>query len=228
LRARLSPEHAAALTAYAARPALDTTIAASELRLVVIDVETTGLRPYRDRLLAIGAIAVENGLIRLDDTFEATIRQDEPSAPENILVHGIDGTAQTSGLNAAHALVGFLEFVRDAPLIAFHADFDRVFLTRTMRKALGTTPRNLWLDLAELAPALFPEHAEKALTLDDWTAIFGIENAARHQALADSVATAQLLQVVLARASQLGSARFGDLMARGKEQRWLAQSLGNR
>jgi DNA polymerase-3 subunit epsilon len=223
--ARLAPEHAAAIERYAALPAFDPRTDASELRLVVIDVETTGLRPYQDRLLAIGAVAVENGLIHLDNSFEATVRQEEPSAPENILVHGIDGTAQTSGRDAADALVAFLEFVREAPLVGFHAEFDRVFLTRAMREALGTKPRNAWLDLADLAPAVFPELAEKAMTLDEWTGMFGIENAARHEALADAVATAQLLQVVLARASQLGTSRFADLIARAGERRWLVHSL---
>jgi DNA polymerase-3 subunit epsilon len=191
----------------------------------VIDVETTGLSPYRDRLLAIGAVALTNGLIRLDDSFEATIRQNEPSAAENILVHGIDGTAQTSGVDAADVLVEFLKFAREAPLVGFHAEFDRVFVTRAMRQALRARPRNPWLDLADLAPAVFPEHAENAHALDDWTAAFEIENAARHEALADAVATAQLLQVILARAAQLGMSRFADLAARAKERRWLANSL---
>ena len=222
---RRAPEHANALRLYESLPAFDPARDARGLRLIVIDVETTGLRPYRDRLLAIGAVAVTNGLIRLDDSFEATIRQEEPSTPENILVHGIDGTAQTSGVDAADARVSFLEVAREAPLVGFHAEFDRVFVTRAMRQALRAKPRNPWLDLADLAPALFPEHAESARTLDDWTAAFGIENAGRHQALADAVATAQLLQVILARAAQLGTAQFADLAARAKERRWLANSL---
>ena len=226
--ARLAPAHAAALEAYGDRPTLDPAAPLHDLRLVVVDVETTGLRPYRDRLLAIGAVSVDHGLIRLDDTFETTIRQDAPSAPENILVHGIDGATQTSGVDAAEALIAFLGFVGKAPLVAFHADFDRVFVTRAMRAALRATPDNVWLDLAELAPAIFPEHAEKAQTLDDWTAIFGIENCARHEAVADAVATAQLLQVVLGRAAQLRISRFGELAARAKEHRWLTHSLRTR
>jgi DNA polymerase III subunit epsilon len=223
--AQLAPEHEAALRIYDSLPAFGVAADANESRLVVVDVETTGLRPYQDRLLAIGAVTVQNGLIRLANSFETTIRQEHPSEPENILVHGIDGTAQTSGLDAADALIAFLEFVREAPLVGFHAEFDRVFLTRAMRDALRAKLRNAWLDLADLAPALFPEHAQEAVTLDEWIAIFGIENAARHEALSDAVATAQLLQVVLARASQLGTSRFADLVTRAKERRWLVNSL---
>jgi DNA polymerase-3 subunit epsilon len=225
---RLRAAHAAALEAYDREPVPPGAGMFMETRFVVVDVETTGLRPYHDRLLAIGAVCVDRGLIRLHDTFEVTLRQDEPSAPENILVHGIDGTTQTSGVDAADALVAFLAFARKAPLVAFHAEFDRVFVTRAMREALSAGLENSWLDLADLAPALVPEHADHAQTLDDWTSIFAIENTARHQALADAVATAQLLQVVLGRASQAGLSRLAELTARAKERRWLVHSLKNR
>jgi len=224
-RARLAPEHEAALQSYGALPAVDARTDALALRLVVVDVETTGLRPYRDRLLAIGAVAVQSGLLRLDDTFETTIRQTHPSDPETILVHGSDGTTQTSGTDATDALLAFLEFAGKAPLIGFHADFDRVFLTRAMRETLHTAPLNPWLDLADLAPAVLPEHAEKAQTLDEWMQRFDIENPARHEALADAVATAQLLQVVLAHAARRGISRLSDLTACMKGRRWLTQSL---
>jgi DNA polymerase III subunit epsilon len=227
-RVRLAPEHAAAVAAYGREPRPDFGKPARNLRFVVVDVETTGLRPYRDRLLAIGAVAMTGMLVRLDDTFETTLRQAAPSAPENILVHGIDGTTQTSGVDAAEALGRFLQFVRGDPLVGFHAEFDRTFVSRAMRSALGIAPWNAWLDVAEVAPALFPEHADRAQTLDDWTALFGIENPARHEALADAVATAQLLQVVLARAEQRGISSLAELVKTAREQRWLVQSLNVR
>lgn len=224
-RVQLTPAHAAALEACRNQPAPDLAARVDDLRLVVVDVETTGLRPYQDRLLAIGAVAVSRSRIRLASSFEVTLRQEAPSTEANILVHGIDGTTQTSGLDAPEALVRFLQFVANAPLVAFHADFDRVFLTRALREALGVKPGSAWLDLADLAPALFPEHAGKARTLDEWTTLFGIENSARHEALADAVATAQLLQVVLARAARMKSPRFAELTASAKAHRWLEQSL---
>lgn len=227
-RARLPSEQAAAVAAYGREPRPDFRRPARDLRFVIVDVETTGLRPYRDRLLAIGAVAMTGMLVRLDDVFETTLRQAAPSAAENILVHGIDGTTQTSGVDAPEALARFLRFVRGDPLVGFHAEFDRTFVSRAMRATLGITPWNAWLDLADLAPALFPEHAERAQTLDDWTTLFGIENPARHEALADAVATAQLLQVVLARAEQRGISSLAELVKTAREQRWLVQSLNVR
>ena len=91
------------------------------------------------------------------------------------------------------------------------------------KSAESATPDNAWLDLAAIAPVVFPEHARHARTLDDWTRLFGIPNHARHNALADALATAQLLLVVLARASQSGSRRLADLIAASAGRRWLSR-----
>ena len=220
---RLTPEQTATLSTYLGTPDPDTSVPADRQRLVVVDVETSGLDPLHDRLLAIGAVGVNQGVIRLEDSFEIVLRQEVSSNHENILVHGIDGTTQRSGHEHPEALARFLAFAGKAPLVGFHSDFDRIAINRAMRPALGIVPANAWIDLAAAAPLLFPAHARNARALDDWTRIFGIENPARHSALADALATAQLLQVVLAQAAESGGHRLCDLVAASTEQRWLAR-----
>ena len=74
-----------------------------ENRWIVLDVETSGLDPYRDRLLAIAALAIQVDpishkiTIDLSDSFEAVLRQEEVSDKDNILLHGIGAHAQRSG-----------------------------------------------------------------------------------------------------------------------------------
>jgi DNA polymerase-3 subunit epsilon len=190
-------------------------------RLVVVDVESSGLDPYRDRLISIGAVAVQGGVVRLAEAFSVTLRQDRPSDAGNILVHHIGGTAQMGGREPASALMDFLELAGKAPLVGFNADFDRVLIERASRAALGTAPDNAWLDLAALAPAIFPERASGARTLDDWLRIFEIGNYDRHNALADAVATAQLLLPVLAAARAQGIGTRSGLLGLQKGYRWL-------
>ena len=221
----LSSEQLRRLDAWRALPAASGSLSIAAQRHVVVDVETSGLRPQSDALLAIGAIAGSGGLIRLDEVFSSVLRQKEASASQNILVHGIDGTTQTSATEPAEALLGFLEFARKSPLVAFHAGFDRVFLERAARSVLGIKMDARWLDLAQLAPAFFPEHAREAQTLDAWTRLFGIENYSRHNAVADALATAQLLQVVLARAAQAGVKRWSELASHAQAQRWLGPGI---
>ncbi len=222
-QARLAPEQASALAAWFALPAPDLDLPADRQRLVVVDVETSGLDPSRDRLLAIGAVAVDRGAIHFEDSFEIVLRQDAPSGNDNILVHGIDGTTQCAGIEHAEALLRFLDYAGKSPLVGFHADFDRIAIGRAARATLGAAPANAWLDLATAAPAVFPEHAQRAHALDDWARLFGIENHARHNALADAFATAQLLLVVMARAAANGDRRLSDLIAASTAQRWLAR-----
>ena len=197
-------------------------------RWVVLDVESSGLDPRRDRLLAVAAVALRVAPNRLSlcpaDSFEAVLGQPADDAgPDraNILVHGIGLQAQRQGEAPAQVLAAFRAFVADAPLVAFHAPFDRALLARPWQALLGQPLRNPWLDLADLAPALCPQ--VKAHALDDWLAHFGIEVAVRHQAAADSWATAELLQRLwpLARAQGCGP-RFRDLARLAASRRWLA------
>lgn len=169
---------------------------------MVVDIESSGLNPFHDRLISIGAVAVSDGLIRFRDSFKVVLRQDRPSDPGNILVHGIDGTTQVSGRDPEAGLIEFLTFAGKTPLVGFHADFDRVMIARATDNVLGMKPA--WLDLAILAPALFAGRLPRTATLDDWLRVFGIGNYARHNAVADAFATTQLFQIVLAQATRQG------------------------
>ena len=75
----------------------------AQTRYVVVDTETTGLDLRHDRVIAIGAAAVEGGLLRLSDCFETVLRQDKASPNANILIHGIGGQTQLGASNRAPA-----------------------------------------------------------------------------------------------------------------------------
>lgn len=202
-------------------PALDRP--ADAARLVVVDVESSGLDPARDRLLAIGAIALEGGAVVLAQSFEIVLQQTDASSVDNILVHGIGGDAQRAGAPPAAALMAFLEFARRDPLLAFHAPFDRMLIERALRRHLGLRFEAAWLDLAWLAPAVCGERGERASTLDHWLAAFGIENAERHNALADATATAQLALALLAQAAARGIRTVQALRSTAEAQQWLGR-----
>lgn len=186
------------------------------MRWVVLDCESSGLDPERDRLLSLGAVAVREGRIYHADSFGAVLRQAEASDAPNILVHGIGGDAQRAGRDPGEALAEFRRYADDSPAVAFHAAFDRALLRCAMP---GWKPR--WLDLAQLAPALFPVHAKSCKSLDDWLAAFAIQHPERHDALADAYATAQLLLVALAEAERQGIATVRDLESAERSRRWL-------
>jgi DNA polymerase III subunit epsilon len=186
------------------------------LRWIAIDCETSGLDAKRDRLLSVGALEVREGRIVPDRAFSAVVRQAQPSAPQNIVIHGIGAEAQLAGRPADAVLAELAVFVGDGVPVAFHAPFDAEVLRRH-----GFTPRRKWLDLAQLAPALCPREKARPESLDDWLAAFGIAPQGRHDALGDAYASAQMLLVLLARARAQGAASLEDLFAASAGARWL-------
>jgi DNA polymerase III subunit epsilon len=180
-------------------------------RWVVVDVESSGLDPRRDQLISVGAIAVCGDTILLADSFEVILQQDRTSAAENILVHGIGAQAQETGTPAVQALIQLLGFIGKDRLVAFHAAFDETLLVRAMREHLGLKFRRHWFDLAYLCPALCPDLAGSCASLDDWLGRFGIANFARHNALSDALATAQLLLICLDKARHKGITRCDQI-----------------
>ena len=168
-----------------------------ERRWVILDVETSGLDPYRDRLLAIAAVAIHvpddfsTPLIHVRDSFEVVLHQDVFSDKDNILVHGIGVGAQRSGEDPADSLGAFESWIGTSPLLAFHAPFDEAMIQRACLQYLRKKLPNPWLDIEPLARITHEQ--VKARSLDEWMSHFGIECAVRHQAAADTFATAELL-----------------------------------
>ncbi len=166
-------------------------------RWIVLDVETSGLNPHSDRLLAIAAVALdvrpdfERIAIVIGDSYEAVLKQDLPSSKDNILIHRIGAQAQADGRPPIEVLEEFRSWLGDCPLLAFHSAFDEAMLSRAYALA-GLKPlQNEWLDIEPLAKITGVNPSLRAL--DDWLGYFGIECAVRHQAAADTFATAELL-----------------------------------
>lgn len=196
-------------------------------RWVVLDVETSGLDAKNDRLLAIAAIGLRVGPapvsrpeIVLGDSFEVVLRQDAVSNRDNILLHGIGEQRQRDGVDPAAALQAFVDFIGESPLLAFHSAFDETLIDRHCRRHLGHRLLNPWLDLADLCAVT---HGEvQARSLDDWMAHFRIQCPARHQASADTLATAELLLRLWPRIALEGG-RWRDLVRLAGRRRWLAE-----
>ena len=220
---RLPEADQARLQAWRELPEPDAMQSHGTQRVVVVDVESTGLDVHRDRLIAIGAVAVDASRIALADCFYVVLRQAVASTDDNILVHGIGGTSQVQGEEPRAALLDFLDFAGKAPLVAYHAPFDEVMLRRAMRRTLGESFSRTWLDLAWLAPALVPERAKSLRGLDDWARSFGIANHRRHHALADALATAQLHLALQNVAEARGLQRTSDLLEAARSQEWIAR-----
>jgi len=196
-------------------------------RWVVLDVEASGLDAARDRLLAIAAVAVHiddgSARIAMADSFEVVLRQPVPTTvPDrpNILLHGIGVAAQREGVEPRAAFDAFMRYVGRAPLLGFHVAFDRTLIERKCAALECPLPQNRWLDLEPLAAVLLP--SVRAHALDDWMLHFGIRCLQRHHAVADALATAELLLHLWPRLRAERATTVDTAIVLAAQRRWVS------
>lgn len=198
----------------------------AQAEFVVVDVETTSLDARSNHLLAIGAVRVRNERLCLGEYYQAGLRHTGTGGRETILIHGIGPGAQAAGVEPALALAEFQRFIGDATLVAFHAPFDRTVLERALRAHLRARLRNRWIDLAMLAPALYPQAHQDRTGLDGWLDRFGLHEGVRHRATDDALATGELFLVLLRRARARGITTMEALRATARAQALLSPGRG--
>lgn len=196
-----------------ARPAAPGEVALRAQRMVVVDLETTGLHLKRDLIISIGAVTIEDGAIDFSQQFECTLNR-QVKVTESVLIHGIAPSELARGLPPAEALLSFMEYARDSVILAYHAPFDQRMLARALKKELGYSLENTFLDVADLAPMLFPQALIHRGGLDHWLEYFRIDIPQRHHASADAMATAQIALILMSRAQRTGIERIDELAQR--------------
>jgi DNA polymerase-3 subunit epsilon len=188
-----------------------------DVRFVVLDSETTGLDPRKDRLISIGAIAVAGAELRLDDTFEALLRVAFNTA--SVTVHGVTREQTRGGLEEPEALERFLDYLKDGVIVGHHIGHDVETLNAGYERHFGFALRNRALDTMDLTLHIerdggFVGHERiRSFTLDALCTLFGVVPHDRHTAAGDAYMTALVFQRLLRLATRVGRTSLGGLCA---------------
>ncbi|MFN3629103.1 MAG: PolC-type DNA polymerase III [Casimicrobiaceae bacterium] len=191
-------------------------------RWITLDLETTGLDPKSDRIVEIGGVAITEGVIDLADSLHRVIADSGRPSAENRVVHGISAAEQTDGCALRDGLDALIAWRQSAPLVGFHTRFDVAFIGAALRRQgnmdAAQTFESDFIDLAVIAPAVFPDLPARGLR--DWSRALGLPVRKQHRATADALATAHLLQRILARLPA-DERSFPALRALERSRRWL-------
>jgi len=192
-------------------------------RFVVVDSETTGFDPKKDRLVSIGAVGVDHFQINLEDAFEAVL----PIAYNTsaVTVHGITREAANEfGVSEPVAVGQFLEYLKDGIIVGHHIEHDiQAFETACQRHFGFDRLPNLFVDTMDLTLRLealgfierdVKEGAEPDFSLDGLCRRFEIKAHDRHTATGDAFLTAQVFLKLLKKAKRAGFLKLSDLTAR--------------
>ena len=185
------------------------------VRFVVLDTETTGLDPRRDKIISIGALAVIDGQMRLDDSFEVLLKVSYNNS--SVTVHGITHDEAVDGMEEPEALLLFLDYLRDGVIVGHHIGHDIEVLNVACEKQFDLTLKNRSLDTMDLTLHLdddgaFPNRPKDAgFSLDALCELFGVAPHDRHTAGGDAFLTALVFLRLLRAAKAVGRNTLGAI-----------------
>jgi DNA polymerase III subunit epsilon len=177
-------------------------------RFVVVDLETTGLRPGQSRICEIGAVRID-GLVPAG-TFETLVDPGEPLPKFVASLTGIADADLAEAPGPAEAVRRFLAFAGDSVLVAHNARFDLAFLDREVERLTGRRVAAPVVDTVGLARRLLAGRVSRA-SLASLSHFFGTSVRPCHRALPDAQATAEILIALLGLAQERGAQTIADL-----------------
>jgi DNA polymerase-3 subunit epsilon len=160
-------------------------------RFVIVDVETSGLSPFRGhRIIEIGAVAIENH--EVVGEFQNLVDAGCRISRQAFEIHGITERDLEGAPKPGAVLPAFNEFSRNAIMVAHNAPFDMEFLRHEYRR-LGLELRSKSRCTLKLSRRLFPQLPNHKLETV-YRHLFGATDdlARRHRALDDARLTAKI------------------------------------
>lgn len=164
---------------------------------VVVDLETTGLQPAKDRILEIGAVKVENGEVK--DTFCTFINPRMAIPPFIQALTGITQDMVENAPTAEQAFYEFLDFCGDRDLMGHNLMFDYSFLKHQAAN-LKLSFEKRGIDTLKIARSVLPELESRSLT--SLCEYFQINREQAYRAFHDALATYEVYEQLKKRAQE--------------------------
>ena len=177
---------------------------------VVVDLETTGLRPGSSGICEIGAVRLR--AFEVESEFQTLVDPGLPIAPGASALTGLRNDLLRGAPRPPEAVRSFLAFAGDAVLVAHNARFDLAFLDRETERLTGLRIGSTVVDTVRLARTLLAGRVS-GFGLGQLAWFLGTTERPCHRALPDARATAELLLALIGLAQERGARTVADLTA---------------
>jgi DNA polymerase-3 subunit epsilon len=124
------------------------------MKFIAFDLETTGTVPGVDRIVEIGAVRFNNGVV--ESVFSTLVDPQKSIPPGASAVNGITDDMVAGKPLIDHLLPAFAEFCEDLPMVAHNAPFDAQFLTADIKRYESPAPMGVILDTLPISRKVFP------------------------------------------------------------------------
>ncbi len=183
-----------------------------ELTFVVLDTETTGLRPDDDRIVSLAGVKVRGGSVRPSEFFDALVKAGRPVPAASSRLHGITDAMLADAPPIDVVLPAFERFAEGAVLVGHEIWFDLQFLARAADR-IGLPPLTVThpiLDARWLSQTV--HGSASGHTLEAAAARLGVVIEGRHSALGDALATAKVFVRLLPLLKKRGIVTLGQAL----------------
>ena len=174
-------------------PAPDTDI--RDVPLLAVDLETTGLHPRRDHVLAVGLLPIDGLRIDLSRAQRFVVNAGV-AVGQSATIHGLTDDDIAAGDPLDDVLPAVLEQLRGRVLLAHYTDIEERFLSAACERVYGARMPVARIDTLELHRRLIVGWGEAPvpLALRLWSARkrYGLPVYKAHDALCDALACAEL------------------------------------
>src|SRR5215469_11013571 len=190
-----------------------------EVPFAVVDTELTSLDSRSNRILSIGAIAMDGSKVRMAGQFYRVVNPGVAVPVQSVLVHKLRPNDVQQGVAPQQALAELREFVEGRVLVGHFVHIDLKALWKELgdqqhqlsNPAIDTARAHRWIlqngpwqeDLVQQMENVSLEALAKLYNLDFHEA---------HHALEDAFVTARLWQKLLAKLEMMKIACLGDLL----------------
>ncbi len=197
------------------------------LATMVVDCETTGLDPSRDRVVSIGAVRTHGTRVFAHANLDMLINPGMAIPRKSTVIHGIDDAMVSGAPDIESGLALLMDLGSDCVIVGHNIGFDLGILAAESARSGTDWPVVLSLDTGHLAAVLEPQ--QRSLDLDTICEHFGVAVGGRHTALGDALSAAELFTRMIPLLQDRGVMTLGDalvLARRARRTRAEQRSLG--
>lgn len=175
------------------------------LRFIVLDAETTGFDPDRDRILSLATAEVKNWKMPMSELRSWMLFQPRTGINQAVAIHGITPSETATGEPEEKVLDELLGVLRGAILVGHHISFDAAMISNALRRHFGIGLYNPIIDTASLAMHELEAFRktgyanQRPPSLEELCANCGVPMMERHTADGDVFTTAELFMILCAR-----------------------------
>ncbi|MCX7820964.1 MAG: single-stranded-DNA-specific exonuclease RecJ [Brevinematales bacterium] len=170
--------------------------------IVFLDLETTGLNPFKDEIIEIGAIIVKNGIVI--DRFEALVKPENPISSEiETLTNISNEMLNRQGKPIDLVMAKFLEFIGTRKLVGHNLiEFDLKFIETYLRKKGLPQIKNQLEDTLKMARIMLKNCKDHKLnTVANFLGLY-VDTTKLHRSIADSEVCAEVYRRLIVMRNQ--------------------------